>query len=278
MAMTNFIPTIWDETIHREKVAKDVFAENCNRKYEGTLSEKGDSVKILGVKAPTIYSLDKSARNGNINDAEEIVEDSVTMPVNQIAYYNYRVSDFDKREAIDGVMGAVQKSTAEQLSNTTDKYIAGLATDKLAVKSEATVVTEANVLKFIDDAIQHLYEKNVSDNTEITLTVSPRFYFILKRAYADLDTNNHELIKNGRVGMYGKVIVKMSNNVAKSGDGKTDYIMLRTNEAIAYVESEVRSETYRTEKGFSDGVKGYILFDAMIVRPDELYVLQAKYA
>ena len=36
MAMTNFIPTIWDETIHREKVAKDVFAENCNRKYEGT--------------------------------------------------------------------------------------------------------------------------------------------------------------------------------------------------------------------------------------------------
>lgn len=278
MAMTNFIPTIWDETIHREKVAKDVFAENCNRKYEGTLAEKGDSVKILGVKAPTIKTLGKDVRNGNIAGAEDIVEDSITMHINQIAYYNYKVSDFDKRESVDGVMEAVRKSTAEQLSNTTDKYIAGLATDKLAVQSAATVVTKDNVLEFIDAGIQKLYENNVSDSTEITLTVSPRFYFILKRAYAELDTNNHELLKNGKVGMYGKVVVKMSNNVAKSNDGATDYIMLRTNEAIAYVESDVHSESYRTENGFSDGVKGYILYDAQIVRPDELYVLQAKYA
>lgn len=278
MAMTNFIPTIWDETIHREKVAKDVFAENCNRKYEGTLAEKGDSVKILGVKAPTIKTLGKNVRNDGIDAAEDIVEDSVTMHINQIAYYNYKVSDFDKRESVDGVMEAVRKSTAEQLSNTTDKYIAGLANDKLAVKSTATVVTKENVLEFIDAGIQKLYENNVSDSTEITLTVSPRFYFILKRAYAELDTNNHELLKNGKVGMYGKVVVKMSNNVAKSNDGATDYIMLRTNEAIAYVESDVHSESYRTENGFSDGVKGYILYDAQIVRPDELYVLQAKYA
>lgn len=278
MAMTNFIPTIWDETIHREKVAKDVFAENCNRKYEGTLAEKGDSVKILGVKAPTIKTLGKDVRNGNIAGAEDIVEDSITMHINQIAYYNYKVSDFDKRESVDGVMEAVRKSTAEQLSNTTDKYIAALANDKLAVKSTATVVTKANVLEFIDAGIQKLYENNVSDSTEITLTVSPRFYFILKRAYAELDTNNHELLKNGKVGMYGKVVVKMSNNVAKSVDGTTDFIMLRTNEAIAYVESDVHSESYRTENGFSDGVKGYILYDAQIVRPDELYVLQAKYA
>ena len=277
MAMTNFIPTIWDETIHREKVAKDVFAENCNRKYEGTLAEKGDSVKILGVKAPTIKTLGKNVRNGGIDDAEDIVEDSITMHVNQIAYYNYKVSDFDKREAVDGVMEAVRKSTGEQLSNTTDKYIAALANDKLAVKSTGDlVITEENILKFIDDGIQKLYENNVSDSTEITLTVSPRFYFILKRAYAELDTNNHELLKNGKVGMYGKVVVKMSNNVYK--DSTHDYIMLRTNEAIAYVESDVHSETYRTENGFSDGVKGYILFDAMIVRPDELYVLKAKYS
>jgi hypothetical protein len=279
MAMTNFIPTIWDETIHREKVAKDVFAENCNRKYEGTLAEKGDSVKILGVKAPTIKTLGKNVRNDGIDDAEDIVEDSVTMHINQIAYYNYKVSDFDKRESVDGVMEAVRKSTAEQLSNTTDKYIANLAKGELAYGADKTAVqvTKSNVLELIDAGIQHLYENNVSDSTEITLTVSPRFYFILKRAYAELDTNNHELMKNGKVGMYGKVVVKMSNNVAKSDNGNDDFIMLRTNEAIAYVESDVHSESYRTENGFSDGVKGYILYDAQIVRPDELYVLRVKY-
>ena len=279
MALTKFIPTIWDETIHREKVAKDVFAENCNRRFEGKLAEKGDSVKILGVKAPKIYDLAKSARGGSINDADDVVEDSIIMHVNQIAYYNYKVNDFDAQESVDGVMDAMKKATAEQLANKTDKYIANLAKDKLAnviTGDTAVQITKDNVLETIDGAIQKLYENNVADNTTITLTVSPAFYFILKRAYTGLDTDNSALLKNGAVGMYGKVVIKMSNNVAKDADG-TEYLMIRTNEAIAYVESDVHSEAYRPENGFADAIKGYILYDAQIVRPDEMCVLKVKY-
>lgn len=270
MALQNFIPTLWDEKIQIEKQAADVFAANCNRKYEGELREKGDSVKILGVKKPTIH--DSNTGEAISVTTEDVMDDSIIMPVKQIAWYSYGVSDFDRIQSIPGVMEAMRKSTGQSLSNKTDQYIAKLASDKLANKGSSTQVTENNILATIDGAIQKLYEANVPDTAKITLTLSPAIYFILKRAYANLDTNNHALIKNGTVGMYGKVEIKMSNNVYN--DGTDDFCMVRTDEAIAYVESAVHSESFRPEGSFKDAIKGYILYDAMIVRPDELYVLK----
>ena len=72
MAYQNFIPTVWNEAIDRELERLCVFAEDCNRKYEGKVKEKGESVKILGVGKPTIKSIAFKDKNKNIDDAEEI--------------------------------------------------------------------------------------------------------------------------------------------------------------------------------------------------------------
>ena len=78
--------------------------------------------------------------------------------------------------------------------------------------------------------------------------------------------------------MYGKVIVKMSNNVKKTDDGATDNIMIRTQRAIAFAKPLTHTEPYRPEKKFADAVKGFILFDAKVVRPKEIYNINVKYA
>jgi hypothetical protein len=114
--------------------------------------------------------------------------------------------------------------------------------------------------------------------TKKVIVVSPRFYTILKQAYADLDTDNSDLLKNGRVGRYGSVIVKMSNNVATANGGLEDKIMLRTASAIAHIRAMTHTEAYRPEDGFADAVKGFILWGNKIVRPKELVVINAKYA
>ena len=59
MAYQNFIPTVWNEGIERELERLCVFVEDCNRKYEGAVKKKGESVTILGVGKPTIKSLAK---------------------------------------------------------------------------------------------------------------------------------------------------------------------------------------------------------------------------
>ena len=277
MAYSNFVPSVWAEKIERSLEKSLVFAEDCNRQYEGDVKKAGDTVRILAVGKPTITT----TTDGEIllSAAENVEDTSVTMNIKQIAYYNYKVDDIDKRQAVGSVMDALSLETTEELGNVVDKYIASFAKDRLAVKDSSTAlqVTKDNVLGRIDSALQKLYENDVSPLTDIVITVSPRFYMLLKQAYTALDTDNTKILENGRVGKYGNITVKMSNNVARENNGSEDLIMLRTKRAIAFVNPLIHSEAYRPENGFSDAVKGFILYDAKIVRPREMIVLNVKY-
>lgn len=281
MAYANFIPSVWAESINRELERACVFAEDCNRQYEGNVKDKGDSVHILGVGKPTIKdNLDRAGASGTIDEAEEIEDTSVIMNINQIRYFNYKVGDIDKAQAVGGLMDALSAETSEGLANAMDRYIANLVLDTNVPKltSSATEVTKANVLEIIDDAIQRLQENDVNVANGVVITVSPRFYKLFKQAYIGKDTDNSDFLKNGKVAMYGSVTVKMSNNVAKTDDGATDNIMIRTKRAIAFVNPLTHTEAYRPEKSFADAVKGYVLFDGKVVRPKEIININVSYA
>lgn len=285
MAYQNFIPTVWNEAIDRELERLCVFAEDCNRKYEGKVKEKGESVKILGVGKPTIKSIAYKDKNKNIDDAEEIEDTSIIMQINQIRYFNYKVGDIDKAQAVGGVMEALQAETSEGLANEVDTYIAGMANKEEAVKLYATApkcvagtagTGEINVLKALRDARKYLTKNDVKQNTKIVATVDADFEDLFVEAYTDKNTNNSDNLKNGAIGMYHKMLIKSSNNVATDKSGNS-LIMVRTQRAIAYVKALTHTEAYRPEKGFADAVKGFILFDAKIVRPKEMVVINVNY-
>lgn len=280
MAYSNFIPAIWAESINRELERSCVFAEDCNRQYEGLVSQKGDTVHILGVGKPTIRTLDRANANGEIEGAEEIEDTSVTLNINQIRYFNYKVGDIDRAQAVGGLMDALSLETSEALANEIDKYIANMATDEsvTTLNEGAKLVDATNVLSMLDDAIEALQENDVNMASGVTVTVSPRFYKLFKQAYAGKDTDNSEILKNGRVAMYGNVTVKLSNNVKRTEDGTVDNIMIRTKRAIAFVNPLTHTEAYRPEKSFADAVKGYALFDGKVVRPKEIININVKYA
>ncbi len=280
MAYSSFIPSVWAESINRELERVCVFAEDCNRQYEGAVATKGDSVHILGVGKPTIKTLDRANASGEIDTAEEIEDTSVILNVNQVRYFNYMVGDIDKAQSVGGLMDALSAETSEGLANEMDKFISNMATDESVPKlTEApTVVTKDNILELIDDAIMKLQENDVSMSSDITLTVSPRFYKLFKQAYIGKDTDNSNYLKNGKVATYGNVTVKLSNNVTKTESGAVDNIMLRTKRAIAFVNPLTHTEAYRPEKTFADAVKGFVLFDGKVVRPKEIININVKYA
>lgn len=280
MAYSNFIPSVWEETINRELERACVFVEDCNRQYEGLVSKKGDSVHILGVGKPTIKSLQRANASGEIDEAEELEDTSTILNINQIRYFNYKVGDIDKAQAVGGLMDALSCETSEALANEMDKFIANLVTDASVPKlnTAPVVVDSTNVLSILDDAIQTLQENDVNMASGITITVSPRFYKLFKQAYTSKDTDNSEMLKNGRVAMYGNVTVKLSNNVSKTDSGTTDNIMIRTKRAIAFVNPLTHTEAYRPEKSFADAVKGFVLFDGKVVRPKEIININVKYA
>ena len=276
MAFENFIPTVWAAGIERDLERALVYAEDCNRKYDGVVKQAGDSVRILGVAAPTIY--DTNDKDIVLNDAETPADTSIVMPVRQIAYYNYKVGDIDEAQSKEnGIMEALSAETSHALASKMDAYIARQAAEKEAVKYSNTTVTLTadNILGEIDKAVQKLYENDVNMGSKIVLTLAPWMYTLFRQAYTGIDTNNSNYLKNGKIAMYNGIQVKMSNNVYKDAKGVT-HAMLRTENAIAFVNPMTHVEAYRPEKGFADAVKGFVLYDAKIVRPKEMIIMNVQ--
>lgn len=198
------------------------------------------------------------------------------MPINEIRYFNFEVGDdLDKAQAQggSGLMGKFNTKAKDKMADEIDQFIAGLhvGNSDLA-NSTAAQVSATTILDAIDDAYLKLLENNVSRSTKVTLTAPPWFIMMLKRAYVELDTDNSEMLKNGRVGRYGGIILKESNNVFHQTESSHDvyHMQLKTDEAIAFVNPYTHMEGYRPDDYFKDCVKGYTLFDGMVIAPKQV--------
>lgn len=286
MAYDKFIPDLWAKKIERDLERKCVYAEDCNRQWEGTVKQCGDTVHITGVGKPTISTLARTNASGNINGPEEVEGTDTVLVIDQIRYFNFMVGDIDKAQALDGLMDALTAEANEGLANEVDKFISDLvvSTDedgaaivpKLA--TTATALTVENVLDVLDMGQQRMYENDVAATTEIVVTIPPSVYRLFRKAYITKDTDNSEALKNGRVAQYGNMTIKMSNNVNKViGDSGTTYnIMMRTKRAVAYAQPVRHIEPYRPEGKFADALKGFILFGGKVVRPAEIINLNVS--
>ncbi len=174
-------------------------------------------------------------------------------------------------------MGKFTTKAKDNVADVIDQFIAGLHvgncekafTSDVAIDSNPSNASATYILDAIDEAYLKLLENNVSRNTKVTLTAPPWFIMMLKRAYVELDTDNSAMLANGRVGRYGGITLKESNNVYTDGSGHS-HIQLKTDEAIAFVNPYTHMEGYRPDLTFIDCVKGYTLFDGMVVAPKQV--------
>lgn len=272
MSYKNFIPEIWAETIQRNLEKDHVFVADCNREYEGKVSKMGDTVHILGTGTPTITT--QIGGDIELKGAETVEGNEQTMVIDHVSYFDYMIDDIDKRQAVGGVMDALSAETSQALADEQDKAVANLCADKSLFTQEVTLSVD-NILGDIDTAMVKLFENNVSTGMGLSMTIPPVMWKVIKQAYVKADMNNSEMLKNGKVGQYGSVDIKMSNNVYKDKSGYF-YVPIKTNKAFAFANPLTHNEPYRPESRFSDAVKGYVLYGAKVVRPKECVILKFK--
>lgn len=290
MAIEKFIPEIWAKQFDKELERQLVFYENTNHKYEGIAKRPGDTIKILGLGMPTLTSYTDGKLHA-VPTPEAIQDLSQTMPIRHIEEFAFYVDDLEKRQAEGGggLLGEYMKSVKYLVANKQDAFIASLVADSAVdtaytAGSEPTLVAgtagagEKNILEAIDTALLALLENDVQRTSEITLTAPPAFIQMLKNAYVELDTNNSEMMRNGRVGRYAGITIKESNNCYKTGNAnsKVTHIQVKTNDAIAFVKPYLHLESYRPDGYFQDAVKGYSLYDGKVVKPREIINLNVK--
>ena len=275
MAINNFIPTVWSETLYHELDRAYVGVRNCSRDFEGDIRGKGDTVKICGVGTVSVFDYTK---NTDMNAPETLSDTVRELVIDRAKYFNFQIDDVDRAQAAPKLMEAAMKNAASALADDADKYIFSLLAD---IDNEIVIddPTEQSVIDAIFEARKTLYENNVTDSGEVVIEVSPATAQIILKAKAQLATDNTETLEKGCLGTIAGCKIFVSNNVyiSEEPDYTYHYCTMRTKRAVAFAEQISDIEAYRPEKRFADAVKGLHLYGAAIVYPEEVVSIKVGF-
>lgn len=282
MSFQKFKPEVWSAKFMDDLDKTLVFKENCNHSYEGDAKKAGDAVRILTLGDVSVRDY-HDGRLHRLDAPQDVTGGSMLMPINEVRDFNFFIDDLDKAQA-QGGSGLMSKYTAkakDKMADEIDTFIAGLhvgETEEVqyALSHDGQASGSVDIITAIDNVYLKLLENNVSRSTKVTLTAPPWFIMMLKRAYVELDTDNSAMLANGRVGRYGGIILKESNNVYY--DGEWNHIQLKTDEAIAFANPYTHMEGYRPNDYFRDAVKGYTIFDGKVVAQNQCIDFKVKRA
>lgn len=274
MAVNNFIPTIWSETLYSELSNQCIAVKHCNRDFEGDIKGCGDRVKIVGI--PCI-ELSDYKKGQSISDPQTLDDDFQTLEIDRAKCFNFQIDDIDRAQSIPGLMNQAMRVAANALANEADAYVFECATAAgFRVFNEEPTVD--NVLDSFIEARKMLYKNNVTDSQDIVFEVSPDVAELLIKAKINLSTDNSAALENGCIGSIAGCKVYVTNNVYQEYDDESmiHRCVARTKRAIAFAEQISELEAYRPEKRFADAVKGLHLYGAKIIYPKEIVLVSFR--
>ena len=270
MAIMNFIPSLWSETLYSELKKNYVAVKLSNRDFEGTIRSCGDRVKIVGIGPVTVFDYTK---NTDMPAAQALNDSAKMLLINQAKGFNFCIDDVDVAQAKKGLMQAAMKEAADALADAADQYVYSL-TDSGAGTVTNNAATSANILSTISEARKILMENNVPNSARISLEVSPAVEQKLVLAKVLRGTDNTDALGRGYIGQFMGFDIYVTNNIT-SNDGVYKCVA-RTKRAISFAEQVNSVKAYEPELRHGDAVKGLHLYGAKIVYPKELVFVNIK--
>ena len=268
MAITNFIPTIWSETLYQELDKAYVGVAHCNREFEGDIVEKGNTVRICGVSPVAIGNYTK---NTDIGAPALLSDFYVDLDINRSKYFNFQIDDIEQAQSSPRVMEAALKSAANALAREAEEYVFNLSSQaKYSIHNFAPSVN--NVINTLIDARTYLLKEGVTDPADIVIEVSPEIAGLILKAKVLLSTDNSETLENGCIGSIAgcKIYTSPFIPIVEEGTKLYSCCIARTCRAIAFAEQLSEIEAYRPANRFSDAMKGLHLYGAQVVYPEEM--------
>lgn len=268
MAISNFIPTLWSETLYSELKNNYVAVKLSNRDFEGEIRGEGDRVKIVGVGPVTVFDYQK---NSDMPAPEVLTDSERTLIIDQAKGFNFCIDSIDLAQSKKTLMTAAMKEASDALADVADRYIYSLQDDAVRVVENAACTAES-ILSTISDARRMLMEAGVPNSAKISLEVSPAIEQKLVLAKVLRSTDNAQDLSRGYIGSLMGFDIYVTNNIPQNEDGSWR-CLARTSRAISFAEQVSSVKAYEPELRHGDAVKGLHLYGAKIVYPKEMVVL-----
>jgi hypothetical protein len=235
MAVTNFIPTIWEarllEKFHERSVAELI--TTAPTKIEGN--------KIIFNKVSDIALNDYE---GTVN-FEDLTTSKVELPMDVKKYWAFKVDDVDAVQSAGNLIDPHVSEAGYGLQEATDKLILDEA-----LKTSNKVTAEK------------VYDAIVKANTVLNknkVSKADRFVVINAEALEDLHldarfTTNYTILENGV--MEGAKINGVQLVFSEELNGGTCAMVALHKSAIGFGKQLQETEAMRLQNSFADGVRG----------------------
>ncbi|MBQ8510563.1 MAG: hypothetical protein IJ493_11720 [Clostridia bacterium] len=269
MAISNFIPTVWSETLLSELDHDYIGVRNCSRDFEGDIRGKGSSVKINGIGDISVFDYTKDT---DMQTAQDLSDTSQTLLIDQAKAFNFQIDDVDRAQSTPKLMQAAMSQAAAALSDVADAYVYSLYKNVAPTNTIAySEIVAEDVLDILLDARRVLLSHGVNSNIPTSLEVSPEVAALIIKSKILNNSDNTAALENGALGSFIGFDVYVSPNIAVVDNRYK--CLARTKRAIAFAEQLNEVEAYRPENRFADAVKGLHLYGAKVVYPDEVVLL-----
>lgn len=288
MALTSFIPELWNARLLNALDKAHVFAGLVNRDYEGDIKKQGDTVHINTIGAVTIgtYTKDTDFTTG----PQALTTTDQTLVIDQAKYFNFAVDDIDEAQTAGDVMDKAMQRAAYGLNDVADTYIATALANAITsangnqVGTAAVALTKDNVYENVVKMKTILDKANVP-TTGRWLVIPPEMVALILQDDRFVKTGGamaEETLRNGWVARAAGFDIYMSNNCVSVTTGDqtptTTYTITAGDEgACTYAEQITSTEAYRPEKRFADAVKGLHLYGAKVVDAKRLAGLKCTF-
>ena len=276
MAITTFIPELWNARLLHSLDKAHVAAHLVNRDYEGEVKKMGDTVHINTIGPVTISTYTKDT---DISAPETLTTTEQTLTLSEAKYFNFMIDDVDTAQAAGTVMEKAMERSAYALNDIADTYILGLLAENAGTvigEDSPVTLTAENIYENIV-ALRLALDKNNVPTYQRSIVMPPEAYALLlqdarfTQAGGEVAEN---VLKNGFVGKIAGFEIFESNNCVN--DEGVWSITASVPSACTFVEQILETEAYRPESRFADAVKGLHVYGAKVTNPESVACLKCK--
>ena len=270
MAIGAFKPTVWTAKLIVALGNAHVYANCCNKDYEGEISAAGDAVRIGTIGDITVADYTPNSTSITV---QQLYGADQTLVIDQCKYFAFGVDDVDKRQAKGDFMPQAMNRAAWALAESQDDYLAALlvaGTASANIRTTAscgTGASDADMYEVLVDLGVLLSAANVPKNDRWCV-LAPTHEGLLRKdpRFVSFGTQQTQTALRGEpIGRAAGFSLYVSNNVPSG-----TYVVAGDKSACTLAEQINKVEAYRPDLTFTDAVKGLHLYGAKVTQPNRL--------
>ena len=267
MAITTFVPQIWSARLlaHLDNAlaARSFF----NQDWAGEITDMGDTVRINQIGEVNIFEY---SRNQDMAAPEQLNTAAQELVIDHADAFNFQIDDIDQVQSRTALMDSAMQRSAYALADKEDTYLFGLLAAGAAAgnKIASTAITSPEDAFALLVQLRTMLTKANVPNQGRVIGVPPEMVGLLlsdKRFAGSGGANAESNLQNGLIGRAAGFDIFESNTLPGNNT-----IIAGHSVAATYASQIVKTEAYRMEKRFADGLKGLSVYGAKVLVPEAI--------